>query len=503
MRHPRTMSGALALTTALVAGPALADVTAADVFANQQAYLGALGMTFSGTLDGDTLRSPKITAALPMGAGGFEITAPDITMTENGDGTVTLSYPGQMSVGFAGFVQEAGSASATLDITHDGYTVIASGNPGDVTYESSVNNLRASLGDWTATDVPSDAVDVTVDVSIDEWQSTSRVVEGNLVTVTSETQLGTTQANVAISTPDGVNAVTEQTNLPTVSSVQMTLPTGGSNLLNLSQALRDGLSITLSSAGEGNSSASVTTMQGQIMSSDESSIGAQEFTLRFDADGLALDASAQDFAMTTVEPMLFPGGVSVGVAQIAADWLVPVNAGSAAQPFRIGMALEGLTLGDELWAMFDPEGQLPRDPAVIAFDVSGEGVLGFDLLDFMAMANMFGPPPVTVDSVMIERAEVAAVGARATAEGALTLDWTDMMTWGGIPAPDGNVTVNVEGANGLMDKLVAMGLLQPEDTMGARMMMGMFGEPVGDDALRAVIEVTRGGSLFVNGQQLQ
>lgn len=47
MKLSRTARGALALTTALVAAPALAEVTPADVLANQQAYVDAWGATFS------------------------------------------------------------------------------------------------------------------------------------------------------------------------------------------------------------------------------------------------------------------------------------------------------------------------------------------------------------------------------------------------------------------------------------------------------------------------
>ncbi|KPP93065.1 MAG: protein of unknown function DUF2125 [Rhodobacteraceae bacterium HLUCCA08] len=502
MTFPRTRTGALALCTALVATPTLADVTTADVLANQQAYMGAMGITLVGALDGDVLRAPKLTGVLPMGVGGFEITGPDVTMISNGDGTVSITYPSPAKIAFSGYIQDVGEASATMTFTHDSYDITVSGNPGDVTYDTTVTNLGLGLDDWSATDVDSGAIDVTMDVNMTEWVSRTRIVEGNLIQVTSDSTIGTNTVDVSI-LMDGINSTTKQTTLPSVNQMELSLPTGGSNLMNLSQSLRDGLSVSLSNTADGNTSSTVTTMDGREVSSDESSTGAQSLSLSFDEAGLAMLAEAADFNMTMNDPMLFPGGISFGVAAMTADWLIPVNTKTEAQPFRAATSIEGLTVGDALWDMLDPAGELPRDPATIAFDLSGTGTLGMDLLDVMGLSMMAGPPPITVDQVTVDRLEVAAVGARATAEGAMTLNWADMMTWGGMPAPDGNVTVNVEGANALMDKLVAMGLLAPEDIMGAQMMMGMFAEPVGPDALRAEIEVTEGGSLFVNGQQLQ
>lgn len=53
----------------------------------------------------------------------------------------------------------------------------------------------------------------------------------------------------------------------------------------------------------------------------------------------------------------------------------------------------------------------------------------------------------------------------------------------GFPAPLGEANVTVTGANALIDGLIATGLITEDDAMGARMMMGMFMVPSGDDSL--------------------
>jgi hypothetical protein len=73
-----------------------------------------------------------------------------------------------------------------------------------------------------------------------------------------------------------------------------------------------------------------------------------------------------------------------------------------------------------------------------------------------------------------------------------------------MPAPTGAANIKLVGANGLMDKLVAMGLLPEDQAMGARMMMGLFAVPgEGDDTLTSKLEVTADGQVLANGQRLK
>jgi hypothetical protein len=139
----------------------------------------------------------------------------------------------------------------------------------------------------------------------------------------------------------------------------------------------------------------------------------------------------------------------------------------------------------------------------VSDDITGNGTNGTDLLDIIAMAQKFGPPKIEVDDVTIENLRIAAAGAEATATGAMTFDWTDFTTIPGIARPEGKVTVNLNGANALMDNLVAMGLIPEGDLMMPRMMMGMFATPVGDDMLETVLEVNDQGHVLANGQRLQ
>ncbi|MBT8411222.1 MAG: DUF2125 domain-containing protein [Octadecabacter sp.] len=497
----RLLTSFIALSTSLSA-PVFADVTAADVWANQQAYLGALGINASGTLTADTLTDPILNIVLPMAAATLQITTDPVTFEENSDGSVTISYPSPMTLSFAGGVQGEGSMTGTVTVTHDGYTITATGTPGDVTYASDARNLRMEIGDLTTDGVDAPGISVEGFLALDFWTGQSRVTEGNLITYTSTSEVGTSTADFTIG-GEGLTSQNTQTTLPIRSVVNATLPMGGSDLMNLSGALRDGLNVSIESSGEGSSSEAITLLEGELFNSQTTTTGPQIVTLGLSDAGLVLDGEAAGFGMVMNDPLLFPGDLEFAMEAISATYDIPLNASEVEQDFRLAVGLNGITMGDAIWNLFDPAGQLSRDPSEISFDVTGTGTSDIDLLDFAAMSQLMGPPPIEVDQVTIESLRIALAGAEATATGAMTFDWTDFQTIPGIARPEGQVVVNLNGANQLMDTLANMGLFTVDDLMMPRMMLGMFATPVGDDMLTSMIEVNDQGHVLANGQRLQ
>ncbi|MCW1952067.1 MAG: DUF2125 domain-containing protein [Octadecabacter sp.] len=498
----RLATSIIALSTAFVT-PAMADVSAADVWSNQQALYSSMGATLSGDLSGDQLTNPEINVILPEGIASFQIKTDTVTITENSDGSVTVEYPSPMTVTVAGGAAGEGNFSASATLTHDGYTITATGNPGDISYVSAGNNLRFEIGDVSvdgAAGLEKTAIEGFM--TLTNWGGTSQVTEGNLINYTAEAQVGTTEADFTFDA-ENVSAHSTQLTMPMTTSIAASFPVGGSDVMNLSAALRDGLSLVIQSTGEGNSSTTVTTLDGEILNTQKTSTGAQDFELSFTQEGLAMSGEASSLAMTMLDPLIFADEIELGIGALTMDYDVPLNASDEAQDFRIATGLKDVTIGDTIWGMIDPAGQLPRDPAEISFDVTGMGTNGIDLLDIAALSTLMGPPPIEVDEVTIENLRIAAVGAEATATGAMTFDWTDLQTISGIARPEGAITVNLNGANALMDKLVAMGLIPAEDLMMPRMMMGMFATPVGDDMLETVLEVNSEGHVLANGQRLQ
>ena len=200
--------------------------------------------------------------------------------------------------------------------------------------------------------------------------------------------------------------------------------------------------------------------------------------------------------------------------------MLPVTASDQPQPFTLAYSLSGLTMGDAIWGLFDPQAKLPRDPAGLTVDLSGNALVGRDLLDpalaekmqreqdpaasgDLAAGNPADQPagpdmPFAPQDLTINRIALDAVGAKA--------DLTGQLAFGDTPnEPVGKIQGSFTGLNTLLETLSAMGLLPQEQLMATRMMLAMFARPSDSDpeTMTTEIEFREGGSIFANGQQVK
>jgi hypothetical protein len=197
-----------------------------------------------------------------------------------------------------------------------------------------------------------------------------------------------------------------------------------------------------------------------------------------------------------------PFPINIGFGGMGFDIKFPLTMTDAPVPFTFLMKLQDFTLPPEVWGMADPTGQLPQDPATLIIDTAGSIRLLEDFTTTPAPGVV--PMPPELHSLSIRELQLKMVGADLTGTGDLTFDLTDTTTFGGVPAPTGALNFKLDGGNGLLDKLAAMGLVPQDQLMGVRMMMGMFATMAtdGSDSMTSTVEFKDKG-LFVNGQQLQ
>jgi hypothetical protein len=170
------------------------------------------------------------------------------------------------------------------------------------------------------------------------------------------------------------------------------------------------------------------------------------------------------------------------------------------------MRLEGLSIDDMIWMIFDGGEVLPRDPATLILELTGKGNWFVDITDPEAVAEFEENPraPGDIQALSLNRLLLTVAGAELNGTGDFTFDSSDLATFDGMPRPEGSATFNLIGANGLLDKLVQMGILPEDQAMGARMMMGIFARPGnGEDTLTSTIEVNSEGAVLANGQRLR
>jgi Uncharacterized protein conserved in bacteria (DUF2125) len=174
---------------------------------------------------------------------------------------------------------------------------------------------------------------------------------------------------------------------------------------------------------------------------------------------------------------------------------LPLIPSDVALPFAFSTSLQNLALSDQLWAVFDPTASLPRDP--INFVLDTEGMAKPNAMP-AAGADMAGMP-AELESLNLKQLRLSVAGADLQGTGTSTFEPVE----GGMPNPNAKLDFTLTGANALMDKLVAAGLIAPEMLTMPRMMLAMVARPAtdGSDGYESTIEI-KDKAIFANGQKL-
>ena len=253
--------------------------------------------------------------------------------------------------------------------------------------------------------------------------------------------------------------------------------------------------------GGGNTMIDATSPEGAFFSESSSSSG--KIAVKMGTEGLTYDVAQTDARINMRVPDI-PLPISLEMAEAGFNITMPLAPSETEQDFAFGFTMGDFTISDVIWGIFDPAGQLPRDPATLSLDLTGKAKMLVDIFDpAQAAALDSGGVPGELNALNINKILLSAVGANVSGSGAFTFDNSDTASFDGLPKPQGALDVRVEGVNALMDTLVSMGLLPEDQAMGARMMMGLFGVPQGDDVLTSKIEVNEAGHVLANGQRLR
>ena len=524
-----------ALALILGAGPALADVTPAEVWQSLQDSYEQMGYAVQvGSEDASdeaiTLTDVVLTIDGEADAPDMVLTLPEIVLTAVGDGTVRSVVGGQMTLESSA-VPEGDSEAVGFSMTMDapGNETISSGTPEALTHDVAMPTLTMSgraldnqnevplnatltgvTGSQTVTTAADGASTQTFEGRADAMEA--QITASGPSLAAAETPETTPDAPDAPEAP----ATTAETDdfQATISIADLTMqgdgtsPAGEINFGNQpTQALQAGFGGKGSfgmGATSGSFTASTLTSDGSRNDS-EGSFQAAGGTLAvgISADGLSYEGSMTDMTTNlTATDMPFP--ISYAAAENRFRLAMPIVASDQEQPFALTYVLDGLTLDDAIWQALDPEAALPRDPASLTIDLEGNALLTQNFMDpdFPQQVEPgpdgAAPMPLQPRSLTIKELALDAVGA--------TVDLTGALTFGDDPSqPVGTIEGTFGGINGLLDTLVAMGVVPQEQLMGPRMMMAMFARPVegSEDQLQTEIEFREGGAIFANGQQIQ
>ncbi|WP_435256971.1 DUF2125 domain-containing protein [Thioclava sp. FR2] len=476
-----------------------AEVTPEDVWQNWQRVSAAYGQALTAdsvARDGDTLVAKGVKTFMSEDGAEFNGTVEEMRFRDLGDGSVevTASDTYKMAMNFPG--EDGAKQAVNATILEPGLKVIATGTPEETHYAYEIPTFSLTmeaLEDGKAVaDIRADASAISGTYLV---KSKGEITEG-------ETSMALSDLNVAITGSDPETPFTA-----TAKSENMTFSGSGTfiglePMVDLSDALKSGLKFDLSfSSGPSDLDLKVTE-EGKA-TSIKAATQSSDFSFGLSADNLRYGAGAKGGSwIVSGGDIPFPE-LTLSYAEVAFDLLLPVMASDAPKDFTYVTRFVDFAVSPELWGIVDPAGAFPRDPATVIIDAKGKARLTTDLFDEEGMDALGDVPPGEIHALTLTELLVRAVGAELSGKADVTFDNSDLTTFDGVPAPTGTVDVTVTGGNGLLNKLVDLGLVAGEEAMGIRMMLAMFTKPgEGEDVLNSTLEFKDKG-FYANGQRLK
>ena len=511
MTLSRSLFTSTAIGLSMLSPAAYADVTAAEVWGDWLAYFDGMGYAVTATeaTSGNTLSISDIAIQM-TGAPDVDkmvLRMEGLQLANNGDGTVDVILPDTMPMTIE--VQPAGTEAPTtvgIDYTQSGQKMTVSGDADAMVYDYAAAGFGIMLTSLLVEgeEMSEDAARLSVTGS--DLRSVTTMTAGDVRAYDQSMEIGSLAYDMFFKDPNAVEtmAVASTTQNVTFKGTSA-VPTGQTmQTQDLAPMLTAGFAFDGQFGTEGTETRiNVISEEGETKIKTGSA--SSTLAVAMDANGIGYEAAAQQ-VQVGAELAGLPFPLFAEMAQTGFKMRTPVVKSDEPQDFSLAFNATDFTMSDIIWAMFDPEGQLPRDPATVALDLSGTAKMLVNPMDPAAMQSLAESDvaPGELTTLRIDRLTVDAVGATLDATSDVTFDNTDKTTLPGFPKPVGEVNINLAGANGLMDKLVAMGLLPAEQVMGARMMMGMFAVP-GDapDTLKSRIEFNDAGQILANGQRLK
>lgn len=492
----------------LGASAAQADVSVTDVWDDLKENFTIYGddsFSFgSETQDGDTLTVTDVVVSVEQDITKSTTKYGTFVFTDLGDGTVSVKMddPVEIEVESTSALNPTDSDKnvVKMSLQPTGFNMTASGDPQNLTYDFRVAKIALLVDQITdgSTDVKADIRLNMNDVAGTYTSKTGEMRDFNYAVTAAYADFLFDMAPPATA---GDYLTFSGKIADIAANVEATIPLGA-NITNPKDIFKAGFK-TAGGYTYGQANYIFDMKSEGEQTSGSIAIANGSFTGRMDGKALTYDGLSHDIAISVIGAGV-PFPIEFGMAQSGIGFDMPLGKTEDDSDFGLRVNLTELTFNDMIWSLADPSGALPHDPMTLLLDLSGKAKMFIDLFDpAQAETISMGETMGELRALTLNNATLTAAGAEVTGAGAFTFDNTDMTTFPGIPRPAGDVTVNIKGANALLDKLIAMGLVPEDQAMMGRMMMGMFARTVGDDELNSKIEINQQGHVIANGQRIQ
>jgi hypothetical protein len=497
-------SALIATLFTLPASVGFADVSPQQVWENWQLFGSSMGQSYTAQLDqqGDTLIARDVMIGMSgfaddlvtlqghfpsvqfktMKRGQVEITFPEA-------GTYTSTITGNPTFGIAPF-----DIRNTVTI---GNTIIASGTPDEITYTAKSGTVT-----YTTDKQIKDGVAL-----VPEQIVSILGLEGEFKATQEDDQLishmNLTAEAMSVSSSGTTDEITMQSDYK-AAPVSLT-----ADFTNMTAALEDQASFLKSLQGTAHYSFGNTTFESTTGDAAKTlhitgeTQDTSVMTSLLDGTLSYTGSSAKTEVVLDGSAVPFPQ-LDFGLETAEIGFTTPFLASPDAKPIGIQLALENLRLPEIAWMMLDASGQLPHDPATVRLDLTGTVVSGVDLMNPQSfMDTSSGTLPFNPIDLVLNEIFLSVGGATLSGNGEATFVDGLSLSNSKMPLKTASATLALNGGTALIDTLAQTGLVAPQLSTTAKMLLGIFARPGdGPDSYVTDIELKEGAPLTLNGQQL-
>ncbi len=494
----------LSTAIALVASPALAEITPEELFASWQKITAEMGGSLSAgqqERQGNVLVLRDVKTTADFGFFSFEQTIAQMRLGALDDGSVSVSYDsdftaiGSMSfpnipannISFTGlFEATEGTATGTPDdyiydfsvgvLQMTGATImgVEGSTDSETTSESRTTDLKGRIR-FISTDAGVDMSYAFTIAGVESSQSTTVELAGT------DVKMKQSQRSVIEGYDAEINVFIPNTN----------------HSADRGAFIPEGLTLQ---ARLGISSLSVSQKTTSPYFNMDIAVaqGSGETTLNIDENAIALASNSQDTIITVTSPALGPQPFSTKIADGDLAISLPYRPREATQDASFDMRLEGITANEAIWALLDPENTLSRAPFDFAISTEASLTLRLDWTNIDAIKSWQGVPAY-VHSIELKDFLVGFGDARIEGEGTVGIsNFTPM------PTPrDGALSFTLTGIPALLEKLGNLPLVDLSLIIGALGMLDVFTIAGEGDTLTSIVEFDEFEGVTINGQRLR
>jgi hypothetical protein len=502
------LSACSTLALSIASGPAFAELSAQQVWDGMEDAMQGFGYSVTATetlgAGGVTVSDVVLNIAMPEDNGSVSVSISEIVLTENGDGSVTMTFPASMPISIDAAPEGEDTVKMTFDYASTGLEMVVSGEESDMLYSYGADQLVLRLAELLVNGTPVPAEEARFSFTMDGVSGTSAIATSTGTQIRQGLTTDAARYDIAFNDPESDDTALISGSMDQVSVESSTTLPEGFDPANLDSLAAGGFAAD-ATLGYSNGQMQFAVNEPAGATSGTTSTGSVALAFSVDGTAMRYDLSATDQAVSISGPEL-PIPVNVSMAEMGFKLQAPLAKADAPQDMAFGLTLGGFQMSELLWNMVDPGAALPRDPATIALNLTGQVTPFVNFFDPAAVAQLeaTGGLPGELNALTLSNLTIEAAGAKLAGTGSFTFDNADLQTFGGFPRPNGGVELTLEGANALIDKLIAMGLMTSEDAMGARMMMSMFAVPGdGPDNLKSTIQINEEGHVLANGMRIQ